>query len=218
MIQKKDFVPASGGSFCPIAAMIVEPEKFLICYMMFDSPNFNLMLWDLTSGKSIWNESTCGPPPTNSLSSDRTKLITVWGTMCRVHDPMTGVEQMRFEGHDGTVLATSLSPDGRYLASTGCDKRLRIWDCADGSESAEIRELASVVGWSHDGRYVICAGGELNSVRFWNYASGKLSAHVSVPTTVRSLSSHPRDPTLACGLSDGRFIMINYGQIATHEA
>lgn len=55
-----------------------------------------------------------------------------------------------FKAHEGNINSVSISPNGKYLATGGKDKKLLIWDILDLSSSQ--RELD--------------AGGEINSIAF----------------------------------------------------
>src|SRR3954465_315867 len=63
--------------------------------------------------------------------------------------------------HQGGIASASFSPDGKFLASGGGDKMIRIWDV---SEAKEVRSFAGpssftcAVRYSPDGKTLAAAG------------------------------------------------------------
>lgn len=64
-------------------------------------------------------------------------------------------------GHADWLRAVAWSPDGRWLATAGGDRVLRIWDAAAGSEQDRLTGHAAgvvAVCWSPDGNAVASCG------------------------------------------------------------
>jgi len=81
-----------------------------------------------------------------------------------------------FRGHTSFVIAFTLSPDGRSLASAGYDEHaIWVWDTATGQlqntlEGHQKRVLACA--FSPDGRF-IASTSEDNTLRVWDAATGR---------------------------------------------
>ncbi|MBI4563537.1 MAG: hypothetical protein HY716_02450 [Planctomycetes bacterium] len=70
-------------------------------------------------------------------------------------------EFRRLEGHTGGSSFVSFSKDGRYLASTGTDGSVKLWETATGREAATLCESDAQqarLKFSADGRSLVVFG------------------------------------------------------------
>ncbi|MFD3992840.1 NB-ARC domain-containing protein [Streptomyces sp. NPDC058583] len=82
------------------------------------------------------------------------------------------------EGHTSAVRACAASPDGRWLASAGFDRSIRIWDVTTGSPRRVLDGHTGWIwecAWTPDGSSIVSAGDD-GSVRVWDVRSGSCRA------------------------------------------
>ena len=107
-------------------------------------------------------------------SSDRAKVKQT----LRLHDVAGGKELRRWQIPAPVVMDFALSPDGKFLATSGADPTLRLWDAATGKEVRrwqDPREHTQNVGlkvtFTPDGQSLL-AGGPAG-VNRWDWRTGK---------------------------------------------
>jgi WD40 repeat protein len=115
-----------------------------------------------------------------------------------------------FIGHTAAVLSVSVSPDGKYLASTSGDQTVRIWplDPAAASSDNLVTPLASVfvgqdrewVEWTHSGYYTCSTNGE--NIIGWQINKGDQNAAEFYPAS-RFHATFFRDDILGSLLTAG---------------
>src|SRR5262249_7640350 len=77
--------------------------------------------------------------------------------------------------HDGIVVRSVFSPDGRRILSASYDHTARVWDASDGRLLATLTHDAAVehAVFSPDGRHIATASND-KTARIWNTDDGRL--------------------------------------------
>lgn len=107
-------------------------------------------------------------------------------------------------GHTKTVLAAGFSPEGEYLATSGEDKTLRIWDTATGRNLHTIRVDSPIhsLAWSPDGGR-LALGDRAGCLIIWEpTAGGAILSACGHAGTVTSIAWSPDQRTLLTGSTD----------------
>lgn len=104
------------------------------------------------------------------------------------------------------VERIALAPDGKTLATSGADGRVRLWDAATGAEVIALPEQGHgtpCLAFSPDGR-VLASGGHHRLVRIWDAETGRekgaFKGHTSL---VFAVAFSPDGKVVASGGSDG---------------
>ncbi|MBA4065744.1 MAG: hypothetical protein C0501_18900 [Isosphaera sp.] len=114
--------------------------------------------------------------------------------------------------HDaGWVRALDVSPDGKWVATGGSDRRLKLWAWADGKPAATAsKDVPAHDGWveavafSPDGKLLVTAGADFK-VKVWN--AGDLS-------TLKVLPGHTRFARDVAWSPDGK-VFVSGGEDGT---
>ncbi|MER7497974.1 NB-ARC domain-containing protein, partial [Streptomyces pharetrae] len=109
-------------------------------------------------------------------------------------------------GHTGTVRSVAISPDGTWLATTGSDATVRIWDRASATCTATLTGHTSPVTSmtiAPNGAWLATGSGD-GTVRVWDRATRRCTATLTGHTSpVTSMTIAPNGAWLATGSGDG---------------
>jgi WD40 repeat protein len=165
--------------------------------------------WDLEQlapERSTWR----GPSTSYSLALDPSgarAALTGWEGFIRVVEVESGRELARWKGHEQSGVGIDWSADGRFLASTGNDGKVKLWDAAS---RALVRELAALSGqilcarFSPDGK-LLAAPGEGSTLALWDVPDGDAQATLAGDGgRVGYLAFSPDGKRLAAAHPDGR--------------
>jgi WD40 repeat protein len=81
----------------------------------------------------------------------------------------SGAEQAVLRGHENTVSALAVSPDGQWLASGSWDRTIRLWALPSGIERAVLlghQGVVQALAVSPDGQW-LASGGTDQTIRLW---------------------------------------------------
>jgi WD40 repeat protein len=111
-----------------------------------------------------------------AISTDqRTILGSIGYSEFQLWD-MQSLEPIRqLKGHDDLGSAVSYSADGKFLATGGTDKTVRIWNAANGKQLFVLKEheaLIRDVAFSPDSKTLASASRD-NTIKLWNVVTGE---------------------------------------------
>jgi WD40 repeat protein/serine/threonine protein kinase len=131
-------------------------------------------LWDAATGRHLGQPLRHGGQLkilSVAFRPDGGRLLTTSadGTVCQ-WDPRTGQQvEPPYERHSGQVVTAVYSPDGRWIASGGADRTVRVWEATGRRDVAVLQghtEEPRQLLFTPDGRRVVSTAAD-GTVRLW---------------------------------------------------
>ncbi len=201
----------------PVRAVAISPDGRHAVSGSFDS---SAIYWSLTRDVAEqvlrFHESAV-----NAVAIARDGRIITGGEDARIAVWQPGAQSPAsvLQGHTAPIVALSISPDGRTLASASWDRTARLWPLpATGlwgslfGSGGTVRVLeghqqnVNGVAFTPDGKAVVTAGYDL-TVRIWPLSEGA-PAIVTLPTPLNAVAV-ARDGEIVAGSADGRVFFIS---------
>ncbi|MEN8220105.1 MAG: WD40 repeat domain-containing protein [Pseudomonadota bacterium] len=138
-----------------VRAVAISPQDGTIASGSWDH---TIRLWNGRTGRFIKTLANQGTRVGSlSFSPDGRYLLSGISMprrpfYCHVYSVPTGKKQLTYKGHDNIVLATAISPDGRWAATGGgSDNEIHLWTLRDGKlKQCLVGASTWAVGFSKD--------------------------------------------------------------------
>lgn len=177
----------------------------------------SIRFWDLESGaptrvlRPPIDRGNAGRIHAASLSADNKYLAVAGESALRkpgdhavyLIDPIEGRIVKSLAGHPSPIRCVAFSPDGKQLATSCYDEKIRLFDVATGAVRHLVGHFQSVVdlSWSPDGRSLV-SGSWDRTARIWNVATSQTRSVLPHPRSALAVAWSPDGRTIATGSSD----------------
>ena len=199
----------------PISSVILSPSKSIISC----DTEGNIKIWNVTThvvinqlNDSLISEIGCPidySPYENIIISGNSD-----GSI-HIYNFTSGALINSFKISNSSVISTSFSSDGKWLATGSADGKVVLWNTSDSSNISKIVNLPDQISgitalmFSPDNT-LLASGSLLSSVILWNLSTFQvINAHLGHTNRITSLAFSPDGNTLAAGSWDKSVIIWN---------
>lgn len=184
----------------------ISPDGSRLAATSYYGPTW---IWEAESGELLHTLAGTDAGGQLEFSPDGKLLATGSygaGAMARIWDVETGQELMTLSGHEDGVNNLAFSPDGNYLATTGADNIVNIWDVRSGllvtTIDSQIEDGNGAIDFSPDGNRLAISG--IRIIEIWNADGSELqSTFEKHDATIRTVIFSPDGTRLASAHNDG---------------
>lgn len=150
---------------CAVEALAWQPGSPVLAvagidYLATGGNDGEVALWDV-SVPSVIRRIPGGATAVAFHSEGSLLAVAGLRRVIGLYRPGTEAPAMELRGHQDTIACLSFSPDGRWLASGGDDRTVRLWNVATGEQAGawELDNQVRAVAFGPEGRFLYTGNG-----------------------------------------------------------
>ncbi len=157
--------------------------------------------------------TTCAQQATGELVPGKTIPEDLRGFEAHYLDRLFHLDLQTLKGHESSVWEVAFHPSGRWVASAGHDRSIRIWDLTGEQPPRILRGHAEAVlclAIAPDGERLVPSGAD-NTLRLWQFSTGtELARSEEKGARIVSVAFRPDGQRIVVGHNDG--------EVSVHDA